>query len=316
MKIYKEENEFKVSRIMDKYYGYQSDADDNPKPSPPILLELLVDKEEKDDQEEYSLKMKKSSEDKSPAIISNSYRSITRYEEPMGKQISQKFPPKKRLLSEYYKEGEAAVHDNKKKIKNEEFSCCAAKPTPELQRKFIYIKNKAWGSSFMHYFVKENEFVEAQKPKKKKSNKRISDYDSPANQQPPPLPQKYREKVDAMGVSEPVLVIQKRLFKSDLTQQHNRFSIPFKQKRADFLTDEEKEFVKKNQLEVTLIDPCLVEWKLNMKEWNMNTSVYVLTTNWYKLVLENADLEEGTEVQLWSFRLGTTLCFVLVTLDC
>ncbi|KAM7459580.1 hypothetical protein LguiA_036574 [Lonicera macranthoides] len=317
--ISKEEKEFRVCGILNKY-GYLSNDDDNLRPSPPVLLELFVDKEkqvgaaiaiddhhlkeeEEEDQEEYSMKMKKSSEDKPPAIIDDGYQSnINKFEEPMGKQISLKFPPKKRLLSEYYQEeGEAAKHNNKKKIKNEEISCCSASPPPELQRNFIISKNKAWGSSFMHYFAKENNFVEAEKLKKKKTTKIINARDSPVNQ-PPPLPQMHREKVNALGGSEPVLVIQKRLFKSDLTQQLNRFSIPLKQKRAEFLTDEEEEFVKNNQLEVTLIDPRSVEWKLNMKEWNMNSSVYVLMTNWYKLVVENADLTEGTEVQLWSFR--------------
>ncbi|KAM7459575.1 hypothetical protein LguiA_036569 [Lonicera macranthoides] len=245
--------------------------------------------------------------------------STTKFEQLGGSnQISLKFiPPKKRILSEYYQEeGEAAMHNNKiKKMKNEETSCCrSANPPPELQRKFIYIKNKAWGSSFMHFFVKQNNFVQAEKPMKK-TDEKISSRDSPANQ-PPPLPQKYKEKVNAMGGSEPVLVIQKRLFKSDRTQQLNRFLIPHRQMRAQFLTDEEKENVKKNQLEVTLIDPRLKEWTLNVKEWNMNSSVYVLITNWYKLVVENEkDLKEGTEVQLWSFRVGTRLCFVLVRLD-
>ncbi|KAM7522584.1 hypothetical protein LguiA_012486 [Lonicera macranthoides] len=327
MRISKEEKEFKelFTRVLD-HFGYLSD--DDPKPSPPVT-KLLVDqdkqlgaaiaiddhhhhKEEEDDQGEYLMKMRKPSEHKPPAIVDDHYRSTPEFEEPAaGKLISLMLPAKKRpFSSEYNQEEEETMHNKKKKIKTEEISCCSANPPPELPREFTHVKNKAWGSSFTNYFVKENNFVDAKKPKKK-TNKKISTRDSP-----PPLPQKYREKVNAMQGSEPVLVIQKRLFNSDLTQQLNRLSIPHKQIMAKFLTDEEKENLKKNLLEVTLIDPRLVEWTLNMKQWNMNSSVYVLITNWYKLVEENEkDLKEGTEVQLWSFRVGTKLCFILVRLN-
>ncbi|KAM7528180.1 hypothetical protein LguiB_031590 [Lonicera macranthoides] len=327
MRISKEEKEFKelFTRVLD-HFGYLSD--DDPKPSPPVT-KLLVDQEkqlgaaisidddhhhkEENDQGEYLMKMRKPSEHKPPAIVDDHYRSTPEFEEPAaGKLISLMLPAKKRpFSSEYNQEEEETMHNKKKKIKTEEISCFSANPPPELPREFTHVKNKAWGSSFTNYFVKENNFVEAKKPKKK-TNKKISTRDSP-----PPLPQKYREKVNAMRGSEPVLVIQKRLFNSDLTQQLNRLSIPHKQIMAKFLTDEEKENLKKNLLEVTLIDPRLVEWTLNMKQWNMNSSVYVLITNWYKLVEENEkDLKEGTEVQLWSFRVGTKLCFILVRLNC
>ncbi|KAM7522583.1 hypothetical protein LguiA_012485 [Lonicera macranthoides] len=302
MRISKEEKEFKelFTRVLD-HFGYLSD--DDPKPSPPVT-KLLVDqdkqlgaaiaiddhhhhKEEEDDQAEYLMKMRKPSEDKPPAIVDDHFQSIPEFEEPAaGKLNSLMLPAKKRPFSSEYnqEEEEETMKNNKNKIKTEEITSCSANPPPELPREFTH----------------------------KKTNKKISTRDSP-----PPLPQKYRKKVNAMQGSEPVLVIQKRLFNSDLTQQLNRLSIPHKQIMAKFLTDEEKENLKKNLVEVTLIDPRLVEWTLNMKQWNMNSSVYVLIKNWYKLVEENEkDLKEGTEVQLWSFRVGTKLCFILVRLNC
>ena len=58
---------------------------------------------------------------------------------------------------------------------------------------------------------------------------------------PPDLPPKFQDAIEAMG--GPIiglLVIQKKLFKTDITKGNNRFSIPLRQMvRTDFSPEEE-----------------------------------------------------------------------------
>ena len=58
---------------------------------------------------------------------------------------------------------------------------------------------------------------------------------------PPDLPPKFQDTIKVMGGRDELLVIQKKLFKTDITKGNNRFSIPLRQIMwTDFLNEEEK----------------------------------------------------------------------------
>ncbi|KAK6916189.1 B3 domain-containing protein At2g31720-like [Dillenia turbinata] len=137
---------------------------------------------------------------------------------------------------------------------------------------------------------------------------------------PPEIPEGFKKAIADMKGTHIELVIQKRVFKTDVSKNHGRFSIPVKQVRFDFLSDKENRLVwlSNGTLEVMLIQPSL-DLKpivLNFRKWVMpkkpknnsgsenNTkasSSYVLITNWNEVVKLN-QLREGEIVQLWAFR--------------
>ncbi|RVW69644.1 B3 domain-containing protein [Vitis vinifera] len=112
----------------------------------------------------------------------------------------------------------------------------------------------------------------------------------------PELPVILRNRIRALGGSDVTFVIQKPLFKTDVSSGHNRLSIPLNQVQQSFLTPEKSESLRK--------------W--NMKKASGNsTSMYVLVTNW-KSVTERNSMKEDETVQLWSFRIKSKLGFALV----
>ncbi|PHU00453.1 hypothetical protein BC332_30240 [Capsicum chinense] len=122
------------------------------------------------------------------------------------------------------------------------------------------------------------------------------------------------------------LVIEKRLFMSDVKRVEGRFSIPQKQVNSVFLEPEEDERLNMRngdnmcEMRVKLIEPSGEIGEINLRKWfmnkeNGNTSLsYVLVTYWNEVVKTN-DLKIGTKVQLWAFRKSTDLCFALVKLE-
>ncbi|MCD7449934.1 hypothetical protein HAX54_002459 [Datura stramonium] len=122
------------------------------------------------------------------------------------------------------------------------------------------------------------------------------------------------------------LVIEKRLFQTDVKPGEGRLSIPQKQ-CGEFLEPEEDARLntrnglgKMCEMRVMLIEPSLQRSEINLRKWFMNkdngkTSLsYVLVTYWNDVVRRNA-LKNGTKVQLWAFRKGPDLCFALVKLQ-
>ncbi|XP_044482044.1 uncharacterized protein LOC123208573 [Mangifera indica] len=106
-------------------------------------------------------------------------------------------------------------------------------------------------------------------------------------------------------------VIQKSLYFSDVSDYHNRLSIPLKQVEQEFLTQEEKEFIEKaGKLEVLLVEPSLNICGITLAKWN---SSYVLIKEWNN-VKDRSKLKAGDEVQIWSFRTLEKLCLALVIL--
>ena len=133
---------------------------------------------------------------------------------------------------------------------------------------------------------------------------------------PPILPPEFKDVINTLNGRDELLVIQKTLFKTDITKGNNRFSIPLRQiVREDFLSEQEKEELRVRQgIPARLIDPklqifndvVLVRWDMPKITGN-TTSTFALRTGWNNVRLSN-DLKEGDLVQLWSFRIGQQAC--------
>jgi len=69
-----------------------------------------------------------------------------------------------------------------------------------------------------------------------------------------------------MGGTNIMLVIQKKLFPSDLDKGLTRLSMPLKQLRSDFLTEEEKSMLNaQEEIPTMLIDPRHEELKIILR---------------------------------------------------
>ncbi|KAK6945281.1 B3 domain-containing protein At2g31720-like [Dillenia turbinata] len=160
--------------------------------------------------------------------------------------------------------------------------------------------------------------AEASTRKQKKKQSRVIDN---GPNPPPDLPRQFRNEIaEKYRGTQIVLVIQKQIFKSDVDRGHNRFSVPVRQVRKEFLTEEEKRKLNDEDLPVVLIQPSLESIEMNMKTWVMPkenrkaSSSYMLKTKWGEVVRKNK-IEEGDIVQLWAFRTErttSTLGFALV----
>ncbi|VFR01786.1 unnamed protein product [Cuscuta campestris] len=121
------------------------------------------------------------------------------------------------------------------------------------------------------------------------------------------LPPEFKHIVTKMGgkAEEAVLVIQKKLFQTDIEPNNGRFSIPSKQVANDFLTPEEKHTLHSGtKIEnIQFIEPnCTSVCHITLRKWDMSANcIYNLTTNW-KHVQRRNGLIKGDLVQLWAFR--------------
>ncbi|KAF7825110.1 B3 domain-containing protein [Senna tora] len=137
------------------------------------------------------------------------------------------------------------------------------------------------------------------------------------------LPEDLKKKIEEMGGSEVNLLIQKTLYYTDLSLQHNRLSLPMNQiRKLDFLRESEslllnekkKKGIKCEGLDVFLVDPCLRKRSIVLGKWKMNkSSCYMLRGSWIKVANENG-LTVNDVVQVWSFRVQQQLCMALVKL--
>ncbi|GJU35226.1 B3 domain-containing protein, DNA-binding pseudobarrel domain protein [Tanacetum coccineum] len=128
-----------------------------------------------------------------------------------------------------------------------------------------------------------------------------------------------REFIDEIKGCNMKLVIQKTLYKSDLTLSQNRLNMPFKQVEThDFLTDKEMQILCDHggEIEVRLVGPNLQMFNkpMRLQIWHMSfVKTYVLRTNWYDFVEANKMvLKELATLQVWSFRKDEQLCFAVV----
>ena len=122
--------------------------------------------------------------------------------------------------------------------------------------------------------------------------------------------------INTLNGRDELLVIQKKLFKIDITKGNNRFSIPLRQTvRKDFLSEQEKEELRARQeIPARLIDPklqifidiVLIQWDMP-KDTGNTSSTHALRTGWNRVQKSN-DIKKGDLVQLWSFRVGQQAC--------
>ncbi|KAL8256124.1 hypothetical protein R6Q59_031191 [Mikania micrantha] len=120
------------------------------------------------------------------------------------------------------------------------------------------------------------------------------------------------------------LVIEKKLYGSDLNANQNRLNMPIKQLKTrpdEFLTADEIRTVygTKEGIAVRVVGPMLqmYEKSLWLKTWHMkHTDNFVLKTNWYRFVEEHIRvLKKDTMIQVWSFRKDRQLCFAIVPVE-
>ncbi|GLU07110.1 hypothetical protein SLE2022_240830 [Rubroshorea leprosula] len=118
-------------------------------------------------------------------------------------------------------------------------------------------------------------------------------------------------------------VVEKKLENSDIATGQNRFLIPRSQSNLHFLKAEELRRMEKyrkskdseDDLRVLLVEPCLKESSISLREWcNGSGMAYLLTRGWSSVVRRNK-LNEGDVVQLWTFRCCKQLCLALVIVE-
>ncbi|CAL5358880.1 unnamed protein product [Camellia sinensis] len=122
------------------------------------------------------------------------------------------------------------------------------------------------------------------------------------DQQPPELPEKLKQLHKDREVSETVLVIQKKIYSTDVNTSQGRLSMPLRQiKNMEFLSEEEKDLLsERGGIAVKLIDladkNCEV-YNVTLKQWKLKyTSNYCLVTGWNTFLTKNR-LEVDTTVQ-------------------
>ncbi|XP_028801777.1 B3 domain-containing protein At2g32645-like [Neltuma alba] len=140
------------------------------------------------------------------------------------------------------------------------------------------------------------------------------------------LPWKLKKRIDDNGGYNIRMIIEKKLYKSDLCKTNDRFSFPKNKilmEAEDFLKPQESELLMAKDAEtkklqgipVLVLDPNLEEFDLVLKRWSMTGCfTYNLTHHWYDIVKCN-NFQVGDVVQLWSFRrFDDQLGFALVKL--
>ena len=107
-----------------------------------------------------------------------------------------------------------------------------------------------------------------------------------------------------------MLVIQKKLFASDLAGNQNRLTMPYNQLQTiDFLTEQELDYLltDRSEIDVSLLGPTLqmfTSQPMKLVRWAINsTTSYILRTGWKNFVQENKnDLKQDATIQVWSYR--------------
>ncbi|KAF1872047.1 hypothetical protein Lal_00012268 [Lupinus albus] len=149
---------------------------------------------------------------------------------------------------------------------------------------------------------------------------------------PSELPRIFTDRITELNGSDIKFLMHKKLCLSDLLKNNNRLSMPKSQIGCEFLTEDEKERLNERKedprarligMEITLIDPCLREYKISLKKWEMKKKpeeemkgiIYNLVTNWHTVVKDNK-FRMNQELDIWSFRVDDKLYFVLNNCEC
>uniref|UniRef100_A0A7N0TT39 B3 domain-containing protein n=1 Tax=Kalanchoe fedtschenkoi TaxID=63787 RepID=A0A7N0TT39_KALFE len=171
---------------------------------------------------------------------------------------------------------------------------------------------------------KEKKVDDGEKPKKKP---RVAAAAAPADTGPD-LPESFKESIQRLGGRNPVLVIQKRLFSTDVAKQQNRLSVPLSSLKNDFLEDGERALLDSRlpnghckALEPKILDATGEDRIISLRKWEMkkdngsaSTITYNLNKPWYEMVTANG-WEAGHLVQLWAFRVEEELGLAIVKLE-
>ncbi|XP_015084056.1 B3 domain-containing protein At1g05920-like [Solanum pennellii] len=143
-----------------------------------------------------------------------------------------------------------------------------------------------------------------EKPEKKRRKNRVSEA---------VMPDELKKKIEELGVSisKVSLVIEKQLYKTDLSETHMRLSIPVNQvvNYDEFLNAQEKGILDSRDscnristIKFNLIEPSLEICNINLTKWPMKSSyIYVLLNDWMSVHQRNG-LKVNMMVQLWFFR--------------
>ncbi|KAJ9185694.1 hypothetical protein P3X46_005292 [Hevea brasiliensis] len=139
---------------------------------------------------------------------------------------------------------------------------------------------------------------------------------------PPELPQEFKEKIKEMHGTEVQLVITKTITNTDRKDAQGRLSMPKRQILCEFLKEDEREKLEKNEdMKVKImIDPNLKLSDMIFKRWNMrkpkgNTSTsFVFRTHWNDL-RKKIGVKSGELIQVWSFRVEEKLYFALIRVE-
>ncbi|CAK9148618.1 unnamed protein product, partial [Ilex paraguariensis] len=130
----------------------------------------------------------------------------------------------------------------------------------------------------------------------------------------PDLPVEFKNLISALGGSEPVLVIQKSLIDTDVSNQHNRLSIPINEIEEGFrLEEDEKRALdlcngkKCGEISASLVGRSLEEREIKLRKWDMKNE----TQSW-NTFRESNGLEAGMVLQVWSFQVNSRRWFILV----
>ncbi|KAK7316348.1 hypothetical protein VNO77_35317 [Canavalia gladiata] len=157
---------------------------------------------------------------------------------------------------------------------------------------------------------------------------------SSVQHQHPILPQEFKRKIkEICGENEIGMIIQKKLFKTDVSKNNNRLSVPFgKITSFNFLKENEKRLLDmQHYIDVTVIHKQtknneihdLKESTVTFRQWDMpkesskKSSMYVLRGKWNEIVKEN-ELEINDEIQIWASRKANEenkLCLILVVVS-
>ncbi|KAL6278907.1 hypothetical protein ACE6H2_022508 [Prunus campanulata] len=158
---------------------------------------------------------------------------------------------------------------------------------------------------------------------------------------PPDMPTEFKNKIQSLHGFRVQLVIQKEIFRTDLSSHHDRLSMPKNQvSNQDFLGEQDKKKLKlEGSIRVKVIDPNLNEYELRLSEWKFksrscsglskskrsSSSSFVLNSGWSKISENKKNkLEKKDIIQVWSFRVNNDdnppiygeerLCFAVVKL--
>jgi len=119
------------------------------------------------------------------------------------------------------------------------------------------------------------------------------------------------------------LRIKKKLYQTDTSSHHDRFTMPWRQinECENLLNDDEKRDVRIGDgIGVTLVELGLGDTRdsmitdhLRLKQWNMGkNSYYALRSGWKDVMLRNVGvLQQNDYVQIYSFRRNKELWFVV-----